>query len=364
MPKGVIQQASQLYRRRRFAQAVRLLEGQVFRFRDNAAFYSLLGCSCLYAGDLGGAESYLRRADQLQPGNTAVLLGLAAIAFRRGHTDEAIQGWLRILDVDRGNRQALYALNALRRHAAAEAGSPPREAVRLERACPPVPRARIGWLLPTCLGGAIVVLLLGYFFLLPVLRAARPGRRGEARAGLAEIELTSTQPALSAQPGPSDLVLTDRQINEAFSQAKRYLLDYRDNLAIREVNRIMLSNASAYVKEKARMLKSFAAQPDFASVKDPFGFAEVRANPALYADSYVVWQGKVANVAVGSTEITFDLLVGYQDERELLGLVPVGLTFPVSLDNGTPVEVLGQVLWRQGQLALRGVSIHKLYGRS
>ena len=43
------------------------------------------------------------------------------------------------------------------------------------------------------------------------------GNGTSARAGLAEIELTSTQPALSAQPGPSDLVLTDKEINEAFS---------------------------------------------------------------------------------------------------------------------------------------------------
>jgi hypothetical protein len=361
MPKGIVQRAYQLYRRRRFPQAVRLLESQVFRFRDNASFYALLGSACLYAGDLGGAESYLRRADQLQPDDVKVLLGLAAIAFRRSQTDEALQIWLHILDLDRGNRRALHALNTLRKHAAADAGQlfGLRESLKIERVYPPVPADRRSWTLPLCLAGAAAVLLLGYLFLLPALRPRR-----SARPGLAEIELTSSQPALSVQSGESAVVLTDKEIGSAFTQAKQYLLEYRDNLAIREVNRIMLSNASAYVKEKARMLKSFAAEPDFSTVKDPFAFAEVRANPPLYADSYVVWRGKVANVLVGDNAITFDLLVGYQDEHELLGLVPVTLQFAVTLENGTAVEVLGQVRWLDGQMSLRGVSIHKLYGRS
>jgi tetratricopeptide (TPR) repeat protein len=361
MPKGVIQRAYQLYRRRRFPQAVRLLESQIFRFRDNGGFYSLLGSACLYSGDLGGAESYLRRADQLQPDNVRVLLGLAAIAFRRGQIDEALQTWLRILDLDRGNRRALHALNTLRRHAAADASQlfELRDSLRIERVYPPLPADRRSWILPLCLGCAAALLLLGYFFLLPILRPRRA-----ARPGLAEIELTSSQPALSAQGGQSEITLTDTEISAAFAQAKQYLLDYRDNLAVREVNRIMLSNASAYVKEKARMLKSFAVQPDFSTVKDPFAFADVRLNPALYADTYVVWQGKVANVLVGDKALTFDLLVGYQDERELLGLVPVTLDFAVTLEDGTAAEVLGQVRWSDGQLSLRGVSIHKLYRRS
>lgn len=361
MPKGVIQRAYQLYRRRRFPQAVRLLESQIFRYRDDASFYSLLGSACLYAGDLGGAESYLRRADQLRPDDVRVLLGLAAIAFRRGQSDEALHTWLHILDLDRGNRRAMRALNTLRRHAASEGSEMLRlkDPLQVQRVYPPVPADRRVWLLPLCLGAAVGLLLAGYLFLLPQLP-----RRARHRPGVAEIELGSTQPALSAAQGEWPVVLTDEEINAAFERAKRYLLDYRDNLAIREVNRIMVSNASAYVKEKARLLKTFAAQPDFSTVKDPFDYNEVRANPALYADAYVVWRGKVANVLAGESSIDFDLLVGYQDERELLGLVPVSLEFATILEDGTAVEVLGQVRWTDGRLSLRGVSVHKLYGRS
>ena len=43
MPQGLLQQASRLYRRRRFDRVIRLLESQVFRFRENPVFFYLLG---------------------------------------------------------------------------------------------------------------------------------------------------------------------------------------------------------------------------------------------------------------------------------------------------------------------------------
>ena len=79
MPKSVLSRAHQLFRRRRFSHVIRLLESQIFRYRNNAEFYALLGSTCLYTGDFGGAESYLRRAEQLNEEDVTTQLGLAAI---------------------------------------------------------------------------------------------------------------------------------------------------------------------------------------------------------------------------------------------------------------------------------------------
>jgi hypothetical protein len=154
--------------------------------------------------------------------------------------------------------------------------------------------------------------------------------------------------------------MTEEEINRTFDEIKEYLLEYRDNLAIREINRIMLSNASAYVKEKAALLKTFARIPNFATIVDPFPFSEVITSPALYQDCYAVWTGKTANVVVDETLIRFDLLVGYQDEKALLGIIRVDFDFAVQLEEGQAVEVLGRIVVEGERISLKGVSIHPL----
>jgi hypothetical protein len=182
-----------------------------------------------------------------------------------------------------------------------------------------------------------------------------------------EILLSSGQPliALESQaPAESSYSLSEKEISETFETIKRYLLEYRDNLAIREINRLLLSNASTYVKEKARLMKTFVQEPDFSTIRDPFPYIDVQRNPALYVDSFVVWQGKAANVRIGDQQITFDLLVGYQDERELLGLVPVALSFAAAIENGDGIEILGKVEVLpppSGHIRLQGLSIHRIY---
>jgi hypothetical protein len=73
-----------------------------------------------------------------------------------------------------------------------------------------------------------------------------------------------------------------------------------------------------------------------------------------------VWKGKVANLALGTDAITFDLLVGYESERELAGTVPVTLDFAADLSDGAGLEVLGRVIAEGGRIRLAGVSLHRL----
>ncbi len=74
------------------------------------------------------------------------------------------------------------------------------------------------------------------------------------------------------------------------------------------------------------------------------------------------WRGKIANLKVGKSAITFDLLVGYDKEKELEGIVPVTLGFAADLANGGGIEVLGQIAYAAGKLGLNAISIHKLAG--
>jgi len=357
MPKSVLTRARQLYRRRRFSQVIRLLESQVFRYRNNAQFYALLGSACLHTGDFGGAESYLRRSEQLNEDDVTTQLGLGAIAFKRGQTEAALKNWLKVIDLEPGNRKARNALSALRKDANWEGEVVNAAAIKIKSLLPSVPVSPWIWIAPVLVVCLIAVLAVGYVFVLPRIP---PGRR--PRPGVEQIVLSLERP-LTAESSDtqSTLTLSEKQISETFETIKEYLLEYRDNLAIREINRLLRSNASVYVKEKARLMKSFVQDPNFSTVKDPFPYLEVRSDPALYADCYVVWRGKVANARIGENQITFDLLIGYEDETELLGLVPVSLNFAAGIENGDGIEVLGRVRVEKQQIRLQGISLHRLY---
>jgi hypothetical protein len=108
------------------------------------------------------------------------------------------------------------------------------------------------------------------------------------------------------------------------------------------------------------MLKGFVTQASFDTLQDPFSYAAVAEQPALYEACSVRWKGKIANLRVGKEAITFDLLVGYDQEKELEGIVPVTLPFASVLEDGSALEVLGQVTLHDGTLALLGISLHKL----
>lgn len=334
---------------------IRILESQVFRFRQNPEFFFVLGTACLYSGDYGGAESYLKRSDQLRPKEVQTLLGLAAIHARRGETDDALELWLKIVELDPGCRQAARGLELLRTTEAAEDLGWFRDSQRIAQLYPRLPLDPRAVLFPLLGFAAIAAALAGIFVIAP-----RLPRGGSLRAAVQQVQLSPGQPPLAAD-GSYTLVLTEKQVQDGFEQIKRYLLHYRDNLATREINRLLASNASVYVKEKAKLLKTFVKEPDFSTLKDTFPYEEVARNPALYADCYVRWSGKVANVRVSPEAITFDLLVGYQDERELQGVVPVKLEFAFDLENGIGVEVLGKVAPGEGSFMLLGRSLHRLY---
>ena len=85
---------------------IRLLEPEVFRYRENLEYFFLLGFSCLHTGDLGGAFSYISRANQLKDDDVNVILGLAAIHFRRAENESAIKRWLEVLELDPSNAMA------------------------------------------------------------------------------------------------------------------------------------------------------------------------------------------------------------------------------------------------------------------
>lgn len=346
--------ARRLFRARRFPEVIRLLEPEVFRFRESADYFLMLGTACLHTGDLGGAASYLGRARQLKPGSVTALLGLAAVHFKKAETEPALKLWLEALDEDPRNPVALRGMNLLRRGMSREEVQAFVDAGRLPQLYPRLP-GRSRWLPLLAIGLCAAVIVATVVFALP-----RVFPREAARPGVSGIYLPSGG-AMRVDTGATAVfTLTEREVEQTFDRAKDYLLAWRDNPACVQINRLLLSNASTAVKERALALKSFLRPPNFATFRDPYPYREVAAQPRLYDGCHVSWKGKVANLVLADSSASFDLLVGYQSERELEGTVPVVLEFAADLEDGIGLEVLGRVAEDGSGLRLVGVSLHRL----
>ncbi len=357
MRRSVLARGKHLYRKHRFSRVIAILEPEVFQYRDSHEYYALLGLSCLHTGDFGGAYSYLKRADQLRPGDADVRLGVAAVHLKRNETNEALQLWLSILDRDPKNKKAKRGLDAVRQAKDPESLYAFLESGRFRRLFPSPP-LRVPVLVPVF--AALAVLASLAYVTYPRWSALLEQAPPAARPGLADITLPDEPKSLTDYQGVSQYILSEREIQRAFKQAKALLADYRDNMARRELNRILYSNAAAAVKERAMLLVDYVQEPTFATVRDSFAYEAVSKDPLLHDGCYVRWRGKATNVRVSTERINFDLLVGYEDERVLEGIVPVYLRFAARLDPGFSVDLLAQVEATEEEFALRGISVHQI----
>jgi hypothetical protein len=347
-------EARALFRARRFTDVIRVLEPEVFRYREEFEYFQLLGFSCLHSGDLGGAFSYLSRAHQLTDDDVSVKLGLAAIHLRRSENERAIKQWLSVLETQPSNPVARRGLDLLRRGLGPDDLQDLLDSGRIRQVYPPLPRRGFPLRVAAIVLGVLVVGGLGYL----VYRTVQP--HVTLRPGVSVIDIPVDLPRLIDTGTDFAFVLSERQVKDEFQKAKNDLLGWRDNQAAVAINRILLSNAASAVKERARMLKGFVTPASFDTLRDAFTYKAVSAQPGLYDACTVRWSGKIANLKVGKTSIGFDLLVGYDQEKELQGIVPVTLAFATDLDNGAALEVLGQVVAAGTTLSLNGIAVHRL----
>jgi protein O-GlcNAc transferase len=86
---------------------------QALRFQDAADLHQGLADALLRLGRGGEAEASARRAAELAPGNTGVLLTLASVLHAGRHSDELIAVLQRVLHLDPDNIDARYDLGHL-----------------------------------------------------------------------------------------------------------------------------------------------------------------------------------------------------------------------------------------------------------
>jgi tetratricopeptide (TPR) repeat protein len=336
--------------------AIKMLESEVFRYQESFQYYHLLGLCCLYAGDLGGAFTYFNRAKNIKFRETGPLLGLAFYFLKRGDTERAVDLYLDVQDIDDKNKIAVRALDVIRKSGKdLSAWMQSRKARSLY---PPIPAARFNrtlLLVPLALLVCAALAAGGIVF----FRGRAPKL---SRAGLENSVLADNETSAPVETGGSyRYILTGNEVVGLYNEARVFFNGYRDEKAKYNLNRILESNASTAIKNKARLLKSYTAVPGFDSLKDFFSYTEVAAEPALYRDCYVAWKGMAANVTQGEHSASFDLLVGYDTRTVMEGAVNVALSFPAEVNASAPLETLGKIVLLSGdRFMLEAVGIHQL----
>ncbi|MFI3257342.1 MAG: hypothetical protein R3Y36_03470, partial [Spirochaetales bacterium] len=141
--------------------------------------------------------------------------------------------------------------------------------------------------------------------------------------------------------------------------AQKYFQSYRDNAARVEINRILNSNASTSIRQKARLLAEYLEEPTFDTAIEHYTYEQIQNDPFLYLDCWVIWGGRVTNVQQTPTEYRCDFLIGYDTLQKIDGIVSLVLQEPVSIDTTQPLQVLAQISVENGRVLLRGKSIYQ-----
>jgi tetratricopeptide (TPR) repeat protein len=366
MKDKTLHTALALSKKGKYGAAIKLLEGEIMRFRDSFRFYYILGLSCLRSGDFGRAYTYFKSAHDIKSQDVNVLLGIAALNVKRGESGRALDLYFKVLNIESENKTAKYALAALRKHGGGDTLVDWLESGGMQKLYPPFLKEKFAFLKPAllfcgvCALFAIGLLAAAKLDIITLPFYARAERDGFSLSALSKDDESS----LVEIGGVYDSILTAPEVSALYDGARKSFNAYKDNSARVAINKILLSNAAAGIKNKARLLLGYIDQttPGFDSLTERFSYDEVRKESRFYNGCYVIWSGMATNVSQSNTETAFDFLAGYDPKgRQLLGTVRVTCPFAFTVNTERPLEILGAVAAQEdGGFTLTGVSIHPL----
>ncbi|MDR2865061.1 MAG: tetratricopeptide repeat protein [Spirochaetaceae bacterium] len=365
MKDPVLHHALSLAKRRKYGQAISLLESEIIRYRSSFRFYYILSLSCLYTGDYGRAYTYLKSAHDIKNKDNNVLLGIAAINMKRGESGRAVDFYLKVLESEPYNKIAQKALRVLRKYAGSEELADWIASGKIKKVYPPFPKEKnlALTLFISCLS-AILALALVFFIAVKIKLINLPDIEKEQRPGFASSALQiDDKDHLVELGGSYQTILTQNDVLKYYENARKFFNDYDDNQARREINRIMHSNASEGIKNKAEVLLLYMNERplDFDTLKTNFAYQEISRNPSIYEGCTVIWKGMATNITSGQNNISFDFLVGHETRTNLLGIVRVNCPFAAHINSEDPLEILGQIILdpEENSFTLTGVTLHQ-----
>ena len=346
-----LRKAVKLLIKGQLTRSIYFLEPKISLFLDNADYFYLLGRAYFAVGDAESAQLYLKRGLESDPNHEEIQLVQACFAVKEHDTYKAIAIWLKLDSA--GSRKAClrYGLEQIRRINDNEELYNFIRSSRFSRLLPPLPGV---W--PYRLRRKLLQLSLLLLFAAGVWFSYRFGtpkvhnlynrwrNQRQASESLSLSGLDSSE-YLSFERKAELFTFEEKDLERLIKDLRKNYDRYNDNLVQRDINKILLSNASDKIKAKFRLVESLLDRPkNFFELKNNFEFQKVRQNPRLYQNCTIRWQGKPANIRIDENgKLGFTLLVGYIDGSVLEGQVLVLMEDLISIPKDLPLAVFGQI---------------------
>ncbi|MGP1437456.1 MAG: tetratricopeptide repeat protein [Treponema sp.] len=357
MALSIILQGRKLLAYKKYNEVIKLLEPHVLEYRDSFAFHFYIGLAFLNLGAMGSAKDYFSTAKKLKPNDPDLMAATAAMYLRRNDTRKAVEYYLRILSIRPSYALAKKGLSCIRKYDTAESMG---DFIRTDKIKSLYPMPHIlefykNYIKMGVASFAFLLLVVGITFFVRSL--FKPAMREDITA----LNLDSAENKKSIDmEGVYKEVLTHAEVLKYFSQAQNYFQTFHDNLAQVEINRILNSNATFSIKQKATGLEALLKEPRIDTIKDVFSLTEVELKPYLYNKCYVLWRGMPTNVQKAEKSLSFKLLVGYDTKQTLEGTISVLCDFVNYVDVDKVISVLGQLqVSESGEMYLKGITIHQ-----
>ncbi len=339
MRRSTINYAQKLLRRRKFSQAIQILESRREIYRGNFQFYLTCGIAYLYVEDFGTARAYFQEASRINETDVNLLLGLAAIFLRQGDTDKAMGYYLDILEFDPTNEITKKAMEFVRKSGDYDTICKWCDDGRIQQFYPPLGINPDVICAGSLLGVLFAAIVLSIIIVPRVLKnsAEKDFHKLYTTIGYESFEL-STSEREDAKTAAESGDKPEDYYNKLYNNITKNLLDsYRkgisDNNAQIEYNRLMLDpDAPETLKTKASMLigvhikepsfneffKTYKSYTSFADkMKDAenaegnFTIEQVMEGGELYKNCWVVWGGRLSGINTGDDGLVrFILHVG------------------------------------------------------
>ena len=357
MALSIVLQGKKLLAHKKYHEVVRLLEPHVLEYRDSFAFHFYVGLAYLNLGEMASAKDYFSTAKKLKPNDPDLMAAIAAMSLRRQDTGKAVEYYLRILDIRPSYELAKKGLSCIRKYNSAEDLG---DFIRTGKIKALYPKPNIMEFYVRYVKLAIVLfcfaIVLGVS--IPFLMSKFKVQKREDITSLA-LDSTEKKKAIDMEGVFRD-VLTHSDVILAYNKAQDYFQNFQDNLAQVEINKILNSNATFSIQQKALNLQSRLKEPRFDEIKDIFSYSEVEKKSYLYNGCYVIWKGMPTNVQKTAESTSFDLLVGYDTKTSLEGTVSVFCNFVSNIDVEKAISVLAQIkILENDKITLRGITIHQ-----
>jgi hypothetical protein len=354
----LVDNAYRLIRKKRYRDAVPVLEKAAGSRPSDPYPYFMLACAYLLSGELARVELLVKRARSLRQDYLPALQLEAFLLLKSSmEPGPVISRYLDITQRYPGDRTAMRALESLRAGSDFDAlqksarfarfvtipRPEKRDAARAVRSAVRR-RSRMRWWVPVAavfaalLGGAsfmygpALVSIIGTLIIqskttpAPDWERMTPDRSwGDLIDKTKRSEVTYTNP---------------EEVEKDFNASKLLMKEERYNAALRKINRLLNGNTSHPVRERADFLRSFIlGVPDRAPERIPFN--ELSARPYLYNGCMVVLQGSVADINRGRGKTAFALVIP-QTTASAAGVVDVYYQKDdPSITHGDPVNVVG-----------------------